>query len=229
MKERPIIFSTPMINAILDGRKTMTRRTKDLDWINEIPFTNGLDRKPYLRIGKWCVDLQTKVDESEVTFLKCPYGTIGDKLWCRETYLHWSTDDQDNVFKTDSNYEACKADMKRLKAMGYPKDGIGNWKVIPSIHMPRTASRITLEITDIRVERLQDISEQDAINEGVGFVRNLNTDVPQYFDYLAKPYFGMVASFIHAKSSFLTLWKSIYGFESLQSNPWVWCISFKKL
>jgi len=189
MRERPIIFSTPMVQAILEGRKTMTRRIcKHQHWqhselvdVNVNGITNKVDRK-----------------------VSCPYGEIGDRLWVRETCLIWTEDGGDTVYKTDINYDHCRQDMLRLKKMGYPKDGVGNWKVVPSIYMPRAACRIVLEITNIRAELLQTISINDVEKEGI------------------KP---GVMMFIE----FSNLWERINGKGSWQKPTYVWVIEFRRV
>ena len=159
MKERPILFNTPMVQAILRGDKTMTRR---------------------------------------VIKRKCPYGKPGDRLWVRETWARVSVPEGTTARKILTLFKA-----------SMPFSGIDGtevrWK--PSIHMPRYVSRITLEVTDVRAERLNDISEEDAQSEGV---------LPSDFD---KTY----------RYSFLKLWESIYGKWSWNNNPWVWVIEFKRI
>ena len=163
MKERPIIFSTPMVKAILDGRKTQTRRV--------------IKDQPPLSMR----------DMFKPKNLKCPYGQVGDRLWVRETFKPYNCMGG-FAYKADGDLST-----------GFP------WK--PSIHMPRGASRITLEITESRAERLQDISEEDAKAEGVKCCPNAVSDY---------------------KHHFMILWDSINGKKyPWDSNPWVWVISFK--
>lgn len=175
MKQRPIIFNTEMVLAILDGRKTQTRRPVN-------PALVQSERLP-LETSKgifkfWCSD--------EVS---SPFGLVGDQLWVRETYADCGPR---LTYKADED-DGAHCVVKR-------------WT--PSIHMPRWAARIILEVTDIRVERLSDISEQDAKAEG--------------FDYPAVE--GMGWKF-NARHNFLVEWDQIYGNRS--SNPWVWVIEFK--
>jgi hypothetical protein len=182
MKERPILFSGPMVQAILDGQKTQTRRVVNEKWLPII--------EECLRVnGKWA---WSTIDHDLTT----PYGQVGDRLWVRETFseLH------EGVAYRATAPNAC---LKNTK-----------WK--PSIFMPRWASRITLEITDVRVERLKDITEDGAVSEGVKY----------YIASGAKqaPEMSMVAQFSE-------LWNSInekrgYGWDT---NPFVWVIEFKKL
>lgn len=162
MKERPILFSGPMVRAILDGRKTQTRRVVK-------PRQGMLD--------DW-------------TGLPCPYGKPGDRLWVRET-CYFEQPHGEVIYRADPGSE---------KALDPEFTGL-RWR--PSIHMPRWASRITLEIVNVRVERLQDIRVDDARAEGV----------------TAKwPVHG-----------FRNLWQSINGFGSWDANPWVWVVEFRNM
>ena len=166
MKERPILFSAPMVRAILSGAKTQTRRI-----IKPQPIDSADDP-----IGAYTVDGGRS--------WRCPHGRPGDRLWVREAFIHEPAD-------------YC-------------------WK--PSIHMPRWASRITLEITDVRVERLQDISEADAVAEGCEPIR------PELVQD------GMIVrQGRSAVEEFRLVWEQIHGGGSWEKNPWVWVIKFKKL
>ena len=146
----------------------------------------------------------------------CQYGKPGDRLWVRETWC-------EDLFGRDV-----------YKATDGETDGVGRkFRFHPSIHMPRTASRILLEITDIRVERLQDITEEDAIAEGVERLPGLMSDSYKHYSAhlryskeLLKEGCPFTSS---ARASFCSLWESINGRESLLQNPWVWVISFKVL
>lgn len=189
-KERPILYSTPMVQALLDDSKTMTRRIVKgaaLQWLNE-GFT-----PEYI------------ADEGNSSI--CPYGKIGDVLWVRET---WRSIEQD--------FGAPRYEYKATEKINI------NEKWRPSIFMPKSACRIRLEITDIRVERLQDISEEDAKNEGAyrGILRDgPNTEKGQFhLEFNVHGYY---------KTGFEFIWKVINGKESWNANPWVWVISFKKL
>lgn len=184
-KERPILFQTEMVKAILEGRKTMTRRI-----IKPQPNDN------------W------ETEEGESILKYCPYGEIGDVLWVRETFSI------NNLFANGIKY-TYKADLSE-------DVNLLKWK--PSIFMPKEACRIWLQIADIKTERLQDISEEDAIKEGVEKLIKFGQPAG-YKDYLNVPEIG----FTTAKESFRTLWISINGEESWNQNPWVWCVSFKRL
>lgn len=217
MKERPILFSTPMVQAIMDGRKTMTRRTKGLEQVSIIPFHWGMDKTPYQKDGKFYYELQTHVDDSCKYEIKCPYGQVGDILWVRETFR------KAHGMPTGPRYEFKATALED----GVPIDE--PWK--PSIFMPREACRLFLEITNIRVDRLQDISEDDAINEGIEWKIKFPEDHPNlkyWKDYLFKDRFATGLMF-GAKESFKSLWLSINGPESWTANPWVWVIKFKRI
>lgn len=195
MKEHPILFSTPMVQAILAGKKTQTRRV--------IKFPENPD---------WALAWHRKSPSEKILF--CPYGIEGDRLWVRETWAHYfHPHEQPNeptfVFKAD--YE---------NGNGFVNSGSEiRWK--PSIHMPRSASRITLEITNVRVERLQDISKEDAIEEGI---RAEVTGDDLYENYAKAGY-----RWVDAITSYGSLWESINGPGSWEANLWVWVIEFRFL
>lgn len=206
MKERGIIFNAEMVRAILDERKTQTRRI-----VKNVMPDNGIWLK---KPTKTRSGTTTHVLDAPKHNL-CPLGKIGDHLWVRETFNgFWLNNSEIQEIKdgVSSALELCsyKAD--------YP-DGsksVEGWT--PSIHMPRWASRITLEITNIQVEKLQDISKQDAISEGA----------PQghySIDIISKR-FGFPD---FSRSWFAQIWMDIYGEDSWSSNPWVWVIEFKRI
>ena len=194
MKAKPIIFNGDMVRAILDGRKTQTRRVLKLPkgcfWVYDDLGTDGMWTDSNLDHGIWHAE--------EVA---CPYGQPGDLLWVRETFT--KTQHGLPVYKSDAK----DADGKYWPSVACDKEGV-IWT--PSIHMPRWASRITLEITGVRVERLQDISESDALEEGITY-----NDIPNN---------GLDT--MRARTWFRGLWSSIYGEESWHANPWVWVIEF---
>lgn len=209
-KEHPILFSTPMVQAILEGRKTMTRRIKGLEMPNHDHYGTllgawGLSKHLGVTDGvsKW--NIQTDVDDYKTVDIKCPYGKIGDILWVRETWAPKSISEEP------------PGDKAHYKAT----DSLAADKWHPSIFMPRAACRILLEITDIKVERVQDIREEDALREGIriseteGYQMSWNYIDEQYWLY-------------DPKKSFKTLWQSINGEESWNQNPWVWVIQFEK-
>lgn len=199
--ERPILFSTPMVQAILDGRKTMTRRAIKLPF--NVPTGFYPDR--YNKGEQWT--FWNNEGGSLLPYFKCPYGQVGDVLWVRET---WSP----LVIGGGKNFDSIA-----YKANGDEPSSIG-WK--PSIFMPKSACRLKLRITSIRVERLNEISEKDAKKEGVEIVE-LPPTGKWYKCYTGK----FTTGFSSAISSFRSLWESINGKESWIENPWVWVIEFE--
>lgn len=217
IKERPIIFSSEMVSAILEGRKTQTRRVIKPQPASQI----------FLKYGCWA----SAWVEGEYI---CPYGTIGERLWVRETwaqiYKHPDCvgDEPCDFKKCRGCYIEYKADTNNpcpgewdIDAAREDED-VPRWQ--PSIHMPRWASRITLEIVNLRVERLQEITEKDAIEEGIRLF-----NLGDFNGYASNPqnksFYG------YAKEAFKNLWNSIYvkrGF-GWDTNPWVWVIEFKQL
>ncbi|WYW98746.1 hypothetical protein WMR86_17520 [Proteus vulgaris] len=192
MKERGIIFNAEMVRAILDGRKTQTRRIVK----NVIPDNGIWLKKP----TKTRSGTTTHVLDAPKYNL-CPLGKVGDRLYVRE------------AFKAG----VCTESTIAYKATHKPSDLEEGWyeeiKWTPSIHMPRWASRITLEITDVRVERLNDISNDDAKSEGCWYGRGG----------------GVPDKALTPSDQFPTLWEEIYGDGSWSSNPWVWVIEFKRI
>lgn len=237
MKERPILFSGPMVRAILEGRKTQTRRIVKPQPTECLPHTKYLEGEEiaihYARGYRWRPsknwEAYTREGEkrlAELMLSKCPYGKPGDRLWCRETWqvVHFSRDPEtghcDDYWHSKDIppantdywtvvYEASSGFEDNREDRGFP------WR--PSIHMPRWASRITLEITGIRVERLQEISEEDAKAEGVDSIECCVSGDPE-----APHEDRYVAGFHH-------LWESINGPGSWEANPWVWVVEFRRL
>lgn len=205
MTERGMIFNGEMVRAILDGRKTQTRRImaiqpehSELGLRRVIDSKNGRDNGKYFWSQSDACGLKAR---SKV--FGCPYGEVGDRIWVRETWARYNIDQNSH----DMAYRATTPD-------DWPEEG--RWR--PSIHMPRWASRITLEITGVRVERLNDISQEDAHAEGM----ELTGWRPTYSDpdsggEVWTPY-----------DNFAQLWESIYGEGSWQDNPYVWVIEFRR-
>jgi hypothetical protein len=219
VKERPILFSTPMVQAILEGRKTVTRRVVT-DMLELLSLLVDDSEPLNLVYSEWIDYEDDEVmkpewlaysgdNTEECTPLGQGYGQVGDMLWVRETFskIHYEGVDEKPtyIYKADNNN---------------PVKGI--WK--PSIFMPREACRIKLQIVSVSVERLHDITDEDAVLEGV--VKDCDYGTTGYRNYL-KP--EETVSDISARESFETLWTSINGRESWESNPWVWRIEFKKL
>ena len=203
MKEHPILFSAPMVRAILEGRKTQTRRVVKHAIPREI---KAID--PYLtRQGNeafgWVIGHSEKYGRiMELAGTKCPYGQPGDRLWVREAF-RLSLAGGFYVYRADNGVEDRTAALAK-------NDPSIRWR--PPIHMPRCASRITLEIVSVRVERLNDINEDDAMAEGVE-------------PLLVPPDGGSWPHF----EGFRELWESINGAGSWEANPWVWVIEFRRV
>ena len=222
--ERPILFSSEMVKAILEGRKTMTRRVVKKDISNQ--FDIDVDNTVAAYINQLTGD---SYDPVEI----CPYDDVGDRLWVRETWyyeehMHGSTEGMpDSPGGLYSHRLVYKADCQ-----DYPVNvGVGRQGWRPSIFMPRWASRITLEITDIKVEQLQDITEEDAIAEGIHLCAGIDEE-----GYTHGYHWGPVSDtellFNSATSAYRKLWDSINGRgrkpgRAWENDPWVWVISFK--
>ncbi len=226
MKERPIIFSTPMVQAILEGRKTQTRRViKPQPVVGEDKWEWGGTRPKALRktgaITTYGIGVLPSDDGSMFQY-SCPYGKPGDLLWVRETHAWVMYDHAHDLLEgaRDRNRYVYKASMHE-GWMEYAKEKYGyKWK--PSIHMPEEAARIWLKVVDVRVELLKDISEDDAIAEGVEKIADYGTTSYRLY---TKP--DSAYSDIDAVWSFTSLWESIHGKDSWKSNPWVWVIEFE--
>lgn len=226
VKERGMIFNDEMVRAILEGRKTQTRRIMKNQPAEVGPEAPVMVRK----IGagfQWC-----GADGVSSVF-NCPFGIVGDRIWVRETWAILGNEDGCSV---DWNDNLCRGDEKsaariyRASCEQKPGDyGLwsipddadwkphtvnekfdGGWR--PSIHMPRWASRILLEITDVRVERLRDMSEADAKAEGASPAMYKITPPEAVY-----------------RVGFGDIWRSIYGQDNWLSNPWVWVIEFKRV
>lgn len=201
MKERPILLNAEMVRAVLAGRKTQTRRMLTPRQLNMIDAAASIGECYPLEYGHQHENSQSYYREW------CPFGAVGNRLWVRETWARYNIDQDSH----DIAYCATTPD-------DWPKEG--RWR--PSIHMPRWASRITLEITGVRVERLQDISAEDVTAEGI---KTLGESMwgPQW--WLDAPQ----AAINDAQLQFSIIWSKIYGEESWQANPWVWVIKFKRV
>ncbi|MGM3315446.1 hypothetical protein ACS136_30175 [Enterobacter hormaechei subsp. steigerwaltii] len=241
MKERGMIFNGEMVRAILDGRKTQTRRIMKIQPSDGFhPTNNGydldlkahwytpgvVDKNGYLQPAK--KDVFGVADENEG--YTCPFGAVGDSIWVRETWGVVSHElDEDgriqplspdrpataihempfgNGYYSGHAIYAADGDFTWGDDDGY-EDGRSCWK--PSIHMPRAACRILLEVTGVRVERLRDLSEDDAKSEGI------------------TPTSGGVLPGWEYRINFRDLWMSIYGSDNWEANPWVWVIEFKRI
>lgn len=218
VRERPILFSGPMVRAILDGSKTMTRRVVKPQPDN--PETFGISpvwgygvHSKGEHAGHYCVHAATNVGGRRVDrFIRSPYGKPGDRLWVRETWFgNYPGGDEPETF----HYAATE---------DFSINGRSVWR--SGIIMPRKASRLTLEITDVRVERLQAISEDDACDEGLEGI--VNDPALDGYGEWSKP------DVITAREQFRELWDSINakrhgGSCAWKNNPWVWVIAFRRL
>lgn len=217
-----------MVRAIIDCRKTQTRRLvkpqpQRVGWYTQ-------DDLPGVQFDWHEVDEDGDPTDS---LLRCPYGEPGDRLWVRETFAYC-------VLRTDITDERYSVSIPRdrytpptngslhsyhiaYRADEDPGDDPleGPWR--PSIHMPRWVSRLTLEVTDVHIERLRDISEADAIAEGLIPVGGLNSQ--QMWAYSETT----GGHFVDPRVAFHMLWNSIHGTESWTANPWVWVVEFRKV
>ncbi len=235
MKYRPILFSAPMVRALLAGTKTQTRRlvkspAKNMQAAGMEVIKYRPPGDPWYKDCVWSMRGKNGVwgDYTHADFLAlCPYGAPGDRLWVKETFgLHAHLDFTD--WHRGSIRGEIEDDIRERFAVAYRADHYDKdhaaWR--PSIFMPRWASRITLEITDVRVQRLRDISEADAIAEGVE--ASSPPDLLRYRDYLPEKE-AIRSSWTYARDSFLSLWESINGTASLAADPWVWALTFKRV
>ena len=232
MTERGMIFNGEMVRAILDGRKTQTRRP--IKW-KQTRFTEIGEREDGSK-WPWSEDAEHTCD----FWHPCPFGAVGDRIWVRETWgvvshafsddglmIDWVPDRPataihempfGNGYYSGYAIYAADGDFTWGDDDGY-EDGRSCWK--PSIHMPRAASRILLEITNVRVERLNAISEEDARAEGIIDGGCLNCGEPEPC--------GCANPEPDATDAFAYLWQSIYGQDNWNANPWVWVIEFKRV
>lgn len=243
IRERPILFSGAMVRAILEGRKTQTRRVVKglaLDWLNDARFTPGY-------VAARANGL-------------CPFGYPGDRLWVRETWqqVHplqvakgrHSTPgragipgpppvDYRTIYRADGEFPPIYSlggepwPFRSLEP--FERNGMSAFvdqpRWTPSIHMPRWACRLVLEVTDVRIERLQDISEEDAVAEGCRWVGT--SGGRDFYSAWTPPPGVRVDTFNpsgspSAREAFDHLWASINGTESLLADPWVWVVSFRR-
>jgi len=227
MKERPILFSGPMVRAILSGQKTQTRRV-----MREQICEPGVVRMA-------CPGYCEVVNEHGVSIpgFRCPYGKPGDRLWVREAH-HRTTDGRSILIGYEVPGENREYEAPGVGRVREFRHHLGGWggrvsRNFPSIHMPRWASRITLEITGVRVERLQDISEADAFAEGIQRLENHSWNAGP-----ARPlgtYRGLdewsedEGFWTDAVSAYAALWDSINGPGAWDANPWVWVVEFKRI
>ena len=217
MKSKQILFSTPMVQAIFAGRKTQTRRKAHMTSRHLRKLFNG------------------EFEGESGRIYKCPYGKVGTPLWVKETfyaYGHWvkngttKTGKQKRKFVRDKSleirYEDDKPDVVRKNSYR----GVG-WYKRSSLFMERDMARIWVRITNFRVERLQDISEEDAIKEGIEELKS--NGIPHYRNYGKQLVAKEFNFFCSPVNSFRSLWESINGENSWKQNPWVWVIEFDRI
>lgn len=227
MKERPILFSALMVRAILEGRKTQTRRVikpqpcidemNNFCW-NGLNFGQGTGLQPHVQA------LASPIPSIRTKRVHCPYGAAGDRLWVRETFAQWHG--QELFSGRPWPLTAYRAGRSWINGNcpGYaqgetfweaPDDKPEDVKWRPPIFMPRSASRILLEVTDVRVQRVQDIGEEDAIAEGIPDPAAVE-ESPAADD---------------ARNDFRDLWDSINAKRGFgwKANPWVWAITFRRI
>ncbi|MND91167.1 hypothetical protein D3C80_832790 [compost metagenome] len=204
MKERPILFSGPMVRAILSGQKTVTRRAmKHQPCRKPVMVPNG-------GANFWSNPLYIQGAMMGSQNHSCPYGQPGDRLWVREAWA------QINVAQAPGESWVVYRECDNRTDYGGP------WR--PSIHMRRRDSRILLEVTDVRVERLQDISEGQVLDEGIGDHR-FDCDRPVEPD----GYPACSCGSIGYVDAFAELWNTINGTGAWDTNPWVWVVEFKRI
>lgn len=206
MRELPILFSAEMVRAILSGKKTQTRRLfrpqpADHHWegltghrhaVRLMATSTGLAAR--------CSHWLGKHEDPAIQWVGSPFGTAGDRLWVRET---WAALGAKNRAPFVYRADAPRGERVRVDAP---------WR--PSIHMPRHASRLLLEVTEVHVQRLKDISDYDCRAEGCS---GGHDSIPAYpFSATPREHFGH-------------LWRSIYGTDSWESNPWVWVVEFSRV
>lgn len=209
-RERPILFNGEMVRAILSGAKTQTRR----------PVKPQPDGQPVLcSDGKWCVD--------GGHWLGSAPAAVGDALWVRETWRRQT--EWEEVYYPNGGIDVQPVTKAHYRADATDSDAAGHvWT--PSIHMPRWASRITLQVTDVRAERLLDVTEADAVAEGMTFLGG-------YWSGAKHPVKGTPKCHNDARTALLDLWQEIYGHKVYNNgsacvpkeNPWVWAITFRRV
>ena len=239
MKERGIIFQGWGVRAILDNLKSLTRRLKGLEKINKTP--DEWEQAVQLNDGSWSFWGPHGVDKEWVRNkaypngggFKCPYGVVGDRLWVRETFAKYQTInhtrrmDGRSFAEISDGFAAYRADghetivdlkdhIRLMSGADLEAIEVENDKWKPSIFMPRWASRIDLEITGVRVERLQEITEEDAIAEG--------SQIP-----CAQLPKSCQQATMTERTQFSRIWDSINKKHPWELNPWVWVIEFKRI
>jgi hypothetical protein len=206
-KIHPMLFSTPMVKAILEGRKTQTRRI--VKYKKEI-VNPQVGFSAFTNNGNFAVRGIHKNGQFGESFFKVPIN-IGDVIWVRETWqettwVHPSNSEYGYIYKASENGTEWSENSE-------------NWKWKPSLFMPKNACRLFLEVLDVRIEKLNEISENDAIEEGIEFSSEFG-----YKLYSKNSFFSKHLS---ATDSYMSLWESINGKDSWKENPFVWVYTFK--
>lgn len=208
MRERGMIFNAEMVRALLDGRKTQTRRVLTPLQLGLIELAAIAGECYPLESGQQHTNSQSYYREL------CPFGDVGDRLWVREAFrVHSKATDVATLVYRASERQSWTQQTRRVPISECNKP-VSPEAWTPSLHMPRWASRITLEITGVRVERLSSMTEEDARAEGC---MGGHDSIPGYM-YSATPH-----------EHFHHLWTSIYGEDSWQVNPWMWVVEFKRV
>lgn len=210
MAEKPILFSRPMVRAILDGRKTQTRRVVT-------PQPTSAEVAPHCENGwwmwrKWMKD-QAGAPSIRLGDRLCPYGVPGDRLWVRETHAP-RADCWGSWAKSVERKRNLMGDRELCyRATTDHRDWVEKWR--PAIHMPRWACRIVLEVTDVRVQRLQEIDRTDAAAEGMCHAAERGEPFIQNHRF--------------PEENFAFLWDVINGRGAWAANPWVWAVTFRRV
>lgn len=214
MKEHPILFNSEMVKAVLDDKKTQTRRVlkvqppTDKHQLCQLIDTTDREKRKHRGKHHWAIVDGLNISQEQEIYFKCPYGQVGGRLWVRETWcagVEWDTE------KPSEIDPLCGGNDIFYLADGEKTEGYG--KTRPNIFMPKWASRIKLEITAIRVERVQDITHADIFREGLDVPKEPKGEFPD-----------------NLKRKWIQLWNGINGARGYgwPKNPWVWVVEFKR-
>ncbi|MCC2632133.1 MAG: hypothetical protein K0S48_19 [Ramlibacter sp.] len=228
MKERPILFQGAMVRALLAGTKTQTRRAvKPQPWAS-CCIEEGMEGEPPFVYSALGGDGPGHDVHETRSPCRCPYGAPGDRLWVRETFYafgRWETRFSTKKGRDEWHFVDMTQELNLAYRHAADSDEVPHmlgrklagaaptWWKRPAIHMPRAASRITLEIASVRAERLQEISEADAMAEGIGW----------------NDYEDENGERMDPRDAYRCLWEQINGAGSWESNPWVWVVEFRRV